>query len=245
MDCLCLDRPSNYYFFVLLKIVAPYGRHIRPGWGLTLNHRLAWLGTELVSPLTFSYFLFSGDPERWTAPVFIFAILWLIHYFNRSIVHAIRMKSKSKQMPLLILVFAIFFNSVNGFLNGYYLGHLAHYPAHWIYDARFLAGPLFFIGGMMMNMHADEILFRLRKAEESTYQIPRGGMYTYISCPNYLGEIIECLGFALMTWSLPGLSFAVWTIANLAPRALANHRWYLQAFPEYPQQRRALLPFFI
>jgi len=31
--------------------------------------------------------------------------------------------------------------------------------------------------------------------------------------------------------------------ANLAPRAVANHRWYLQKFPGYPARRRALIPF--
>jgi len=37
----------------------------------------------------------------------------------------------------------------------------------------------------------------------------------------------------------------LWTIANLAPRALANHKWYKETFPEYPSQRKALIPFFL
>ena len=39
-----------------------------------------------------------------------------------------------------------------------------------------------------------------------------------------------------------GLAFAVWTIANLAPRARSNHLWYRQTFPDYPAERKALLP---
>jgi hypothetical protein len=36
--------------------------------------------------------------------------------------------------------------------------------------------------------------------------------------------------------------FAVWTVANLAPRAQSHHTWYREHFESYPPQRRALLP---
>jgi len=82
----------------------------------------------------------------------------------------------------------------------------------------------------------------LRQPGETGYRIPQGGLYRWISCLNYFGEIIEWAGWAIATWSLPGLAFAVWTFANLAPRARAHHAWYHQHFPEYPRERRALLP---
>lgn len=66
-----------------------------------------------------------------------------------------------------------------------------------------------------------------------------------MSSPNYLGEIIEWTGFALATWSLPGLAFALWTVANLVPRAVAHHRWYRGKFPGYPVERRALIPYLL
>jgi len=48
-----------------------------------------------------------------------------------------------------------------------------------------------------------------------------------------------------MTWSLPGLSFAVWTAANLIPRALHHHSWYKKEFKDYPQKRKAIFPGFL
>jgi steroid 5-alpha-reductase/3-oxo-5-alpha-steroid 4-dehydrogenase 1 len=57
--------------------------------------------------------------------------------------------------------------------------------------------------------------------------------------------MLEWIGFALMTWCLPGLAFSVWTIANLAPRAWAHHRWYQDAFPDYPKERKALIPYIL
>mgnify|MGYP003301402655 FL=1 len=68
-------------------------------------------------------------------------------------------------------------------------------------------------------------------------------MYKYISCPNYFGEIIEWLGFAIMVWSLPAFTFVLWTIFNLVPRAVAHHKWYKNKFSDYPRNRKAIIPF--
>ena len=59
------------------------------------------------------------------------------------------------------------------------------------------------------------------------------------------GEIIEWIGFAVMTWSVAALAFAIWTAANLAPRALSHHKWYRETFPDYPTERKALIPFVV
>lgn len=143
---------------------------------------------------------------------------------------------------MAIMLSAMGFNIVNGSLLGYYFGQMAEYPAEWFTDARFLSGTTLFLVGATINVHADYTLIRLRKPGESGYRVPRGGLFEWVSCPNHLGEILQWAGFALLTWSLPGLAFAFWTFANLAPRAWAHHLWYRQHFPEYPPLRRALIP---
>ena len=42
--------------------------------------------------------------------------------------------------------------------------------------------------------------------------------------------------------AVPALSFAVWTAANLIPRAVSHHAWYRRTFPDYPSDRRAVIP---
>ena len=69
-------------------------------------------------------------------------------------------------------------------------------------------------------------------------------LYKFISCPNYLGEILEWVGFAIISWSFPAFLFVVWTMANLIPRAKAQHIWYKEKFgSEYSNNKKAIFPF--
>ena len=110
-------------------------------------------------------------------------------------------------------------------------------------DIRFVTGIFLFLAGMLININADKILIDLRKPGTLEHNIPQDGLYHWISCPNYFGEIVEWIGFAIMTWSLPGFAFALWTSANLLPRAAAHHRWYREHFDDYPRDRKAVIPF--
>ncbi len=144
-------------------------------------------------------------------------------------------------MPLSILLSAIFFNGMNGFLNGYYLGVYAPADDSW-QTLHVVLGISIFAVGFVINNITDTKLIALRK-NGMGYQIPRKWLFKYISCPNHFGEIIEWTGFALVAWSLPATSFAIWTFCNLAPRALNHHAWYHEHFKDYPRKRKAFLPF--
>jgi steroid 5-alpha reductase family enzyme len=228
-------------FPIMLKISAPYGRHTRPGWGPMLPNRWGWFWMEIPALVVFSVFFLIG-PNRQNVVTWLFFGLWVLHYANRSLVYPLRIRHSSKGMPLVIVVLAFTFNSINGFINGYYFGTIAPaYPAHWMGNWRFVLGIALFAAGLGINWGSDRILIRLRSTAHGRYAIPRGGLFRWISCPNFLGEIVEWGGFALMVWSLPALSFFIWTTANLIPRARDHHRWYRAHFPDYPPQRRALV----
>ena len=228
-------------FILLLFVVAPFGRHSRTDWGPMINNRLAWMIMEAVSLLVFNYFFWTGSGERSTAAL-IFATLWSLHYINRSFIYPFRQKDKQKKMPAIIMIFAIIFNSVNGFLNGYYLGNFSDYDQNYLMSAFFIAGFLLFAVGFYINLRSDNMLLDLRSDGSKDYKIPRGFLFESISCPNHFGEIIEWIGFAIMTLNPASLSFAVWTFANLAPRSIAHHKWYQSHFPEYPKNRKAVVP---
>ena len=139
-----------------------------------------------------------------------------------------------------------------------------------MYNPLFYLGVAFFLTGVTINLHSDAILRGLRRtttstttssastaAKQSHYKIPRGGMFEYVSAPHFLGEIMEWTGFALLNQgSLASVSLAVFTAANLIPRAVAHHEWYRERFGvssrdnddddddhRYPRTRRAIIPF--
>jgi 3-oxo-5-alpha-steroid 4-dehydrogenase 1 len=229
-------------FIYLLFVVAPFGRHTRSGWGPMINNTLGWVVMESVSVITFLYFFLSGSLEK-TTTMWIIAAFWSAHYINRSFIYPFRQKDQKKKMPLIIMLSAIFFNFMNGFLNGYYIGNFGiEYSNAWILSLPFIAGALLFFTGMFINYKADAILLSLRKPGEKGYKIPHGFLFKYISCPNHFGEIIEWTGFALLSFNIASLSFAIWTFANLAPRAIAHHKWYKKNFSDYPKNRKAVIP---
>ncbi|MEC7524744.1 MAG: DUF1295 domain-containing protein [Myxococcota bacterium] len=228
----------------LLWTTAPYGRHARDGWGPTIPARLGWIAMETPAVLLYVGIFALGDHRLETAPLAMLA-LWQLHYVHRTYVFPFRMRADGKRMPLSIPLMAIVFNCLNAYVNARWISHLGDYPDAWLGDPRFLIGGAVFLTGMAINVHADTVLMRLRKPGETGYKIPRGGLYRYISSPNYFGEILEWTGWAILTWSVAGLAFAVYTAANLAPRAFSNHRWYLEKFPDYPSGRKALIPFVI
>ena len=278
---------------VLLRVVAPYGRHARGGWGPTMPARWGWMLFESPAVVLLTAVFLMGPNAGAPGPTALVA-LWLLHYVHRDLVWPFRMTSGHKPMPLAVVATAFAFQVVNSGLVALWLGTLGDYPAGWLSDPRFLIGAALFLAGFAINVHADHVLFTLRApgrfsqrmarfasaiagkprrigrapavsaapsgrlrrpagpaptsgtrpavAVETGYKIPRGGLYRWVSCPNYLGELLEWTGFALASWCLPGLAFAVYTAANLVPRAVAHHRWYRERFPDYPAGRRALIP---
>lgn len=227
-------------FLALQWVDAPYGRRSTDGWGPTVPNKVAWVVMEAVVLVALLPGLVSGHPTGTVTWLLVAA--FCVHYLNRAFVYPLRTRTSGKRMPVLIMAASIGFNTVNGLLIGYQLGHLSHYPPDWFTDPRFVVGAVLFVGGMAVNRQSDTILIHLRRPGETGYRIPYGGAFRWVSSPNLMGELIEWCGFALMSWCLPGLAFAVWTAANVIPRAQANHRWYLEHFPDYPKDRAAIVP---
>ena len=229
-------------FVALFFVVAPYGRHIAKHWGATLRSRTGWIVMECTSPIIFAACFILG-PNRNTLPVIAFLILWETHYIHRAFFYPLHRRDGDKRMPAAVVAMGFIFNAVNSYLNARYIFNLSPvYADSWLSDPRFITGVLLFIFGFIINRQSDFTLHNLRKEGETGYLIANTGLYRWVSCPNYLGEIMIWTGWAIATWSLSGLSFALWTAANLVPRARAHHRWYRQNFSEYPPHRKTLVP---
>lgn len=56
-----------------------------------------------------------------------------------------------------------------------------------------------------MNTYHDNLLIKLRETSgsASNYKIPRGGLFEYVSCANYFGELMEWWGYFMVTMGYP------------------------------------------
>ena len=227
-------------FPILLKIRTPYGRHTTTKWGPMIQNNKGWFWMEVPALITFPTLAIAGPQEK-DLLSWILIGLWTFHYVNRVLIFPFRIRTTGKQMPLLIALSAIFFNLMNGFVNGYYIGFVNGSSGSLLGMFTLFGIAVFFIG-FTINYISDSKLISLRK-NGNGYQIPRGWLFEFISCPNHFGEIIEWIGFAIAARNLPALSFAIWTFCNLAPRSSNHHAWYHSYFGDYPKDRKRLIPY--
>lgn len=228
---------------LLFYISAPYGKFLRKGWGPVIPAKWAWLIMESPSPVLMLMFFITSEIKAFMQIIFI--SLWLLHYMHRTFIYPFSQSGREKAYPFILVFMALVFNVLNGFVNGYGVFHENSYGVSWLYSWQFISGISLFITGFVINKTADEKLRKLRKESPAEYLLPRGWLFEYVSSPHYFGEIIEWAGWAVMTFSIPGLAFFAFTFANLFPRAISSHRWYKANFPDYPKERKALIPFII
>ncbi|KAL2929418.1 Steroid 5-alpha-reductase DET2 [Bienertia sinuspersici] len=238
-----LNLISPPTFIACHFIQAPYGRHIRPSWGPTIPSWLSWFLME--SPTIFlSLLIYPFGRHVSSFRSLSLLSIFLLHYFHRTVIYPLRLRRKTAgSFPIYVSLMAFSFNLLNSYVQIRWVSHYSDYDSDKWFWERFIGGLAVFVGGMVVNVKSDLVLVGL-KAQGGGYKIPRGGLFELVSCPNYLGEIIEWLGWAIMTWSWAGFGFFLYTCANLVPRAWANHKWYLEKFKEeYPKNRKAVIPF--
>ncbi len=231
---------STFIILISFNIKAPYGRHSSNSWGRMIPNKWGWFFMELPAFLLMPVISITGPSEKNYLSI-VLILLWLLHYGNRTLIFPFKLKTNKKKMPLVIVLSAVFFNGINGILNGYYIGYLSN-GNESILTIHVILGLFIFFSGMYINKSSDKKLISLRENNEG-YQIPKGQLFNLISCPNHFGEIVEWIGFAIIGLNLPALTFAIWTFCNLAPRSNNHHKWYKENFIEYPKNRKALIPF--
>jgi len=228
----------------LLTFVLPayYGRYTTTSW-LPINAKVSWVVQESPAFFIPAYLLWNSPGVSMVNSILI--SMMCVHYFQRSFIYSLLMRSKNK-VPVSVTFFAFVFCTYNGYMQGTQLCAGPQKDNSWLTSPNFIIGVGLFLAGMFGNIQSDAILRNLRKPGESGYKIPRGGVFEYVSAANYFCETIEWTGFALACSNFSAAAFAFYTMANLLPRALSHHKWYQEKFKEdYPKERKAFLPFLL
>ena len=224
-------------FVALYFVTAGYGAFTSSKWGKAINNKLAWFLMEF--PIFIAMIiLWLASPHRFSLVPMIFLLIFEIHYFQRSLIFPWIMKGKKSKMSLAVMFMGIAFYILNAMMQGYWIFFesfkcnyhvlgLSYTDTAWLWSPQFIIGVIIFFGGFYINLRSDYIIRHLRKNDDDTnHYLPSGFMFNYVTSANYLGELLEWLGFAILTWSLSGLVFFIWTFANLVPRANSIYKRY-------------------
>lgn len=248
----CMAVMAVIVFVALFFFKAGYGYLSTSNWGPKIGNKTAWVLMEAPAFLfmlyyTLKYAVEGTDTGNSKLVLYIMAGLYLLHYFQRSFIFPLMMRGKSK-MPVVIMLMGLVFNTLNAYLIGGWLYGVAPsgmYTTAWLHSPQFIIGTLLFFTGMAINLHSDHVIRNLRKPGDTRHYIPRKGLYKYVTSANYFGEFTEWTGYAILTWSPAGLLFAVWTFANLGPRARALTEKYEKEFGEEYRKlnKKHIIPF--
>ncbi|CAN8061697.1 unnamed protein product [Agarophyton chilense] len=173
-------------------------------------------------------------------------IAWTFHYAKREFETLFIHRFSHATMPLRNL----FKNS------SYYWGfaaYVAYFVNHPLYTppsvGQMVVGMSIFYLMEFGNFGAHWTLRMLRPPGTKVRKIPRGGLFEFVSCPNYTMEIMSWLGFNIMTKTIPGILFMLAGAFQMLVWAQGKHRRYKKEFdgkgnrPLYPPNRKILIPF--
>jgi len=217
--------------------------------GIKLGSKAGWVLMELPGLIVFPVVYFLGANADQVVPLFFLA-LWMMHYSNRALITPLLMRVQPGTTASFSLG-VVFAGWLTLFLHGYFNAAFltqfgTQYTTEWFSDPRFIIGLCIYAMGFTLNIHSDSVLRNLRSKkpspDEPRYKIPYGGGFRWVSCPQYLGEILSFTGFAIMVWNLGAVFVLAITAANLIPRALYTHKWFKKTFDDYPSNRRAIFP---
>jgi 3-oxo-5-alpha-steroid 4-dehydrogenase 1 len=233
-------------FVSLFFVDAGYGKFYDKKWGPAINNKLGWVLME--APVFFAMLvLWLCSDRRDDLVRMAFLFLFELHYIQRSFVFPFRLRGNSV-MPLSIILMGVTFNVLNALMQGgwiFYLSPDDYYGPDWLTTPKFIGGFLIFLIGMYINIQSDDIIRNLRKDGDSGHYLPKEGMFRYVTSANYFGELVEWIGFAILTWSWSGAVFALWTFANLAPRASRIYDRYKVEFGNQldTKKTKRMIPF--
>jgi len=200
----------------------------------------------------------AGLALAYATPVFVYIALWIeggsprtpyhlavfgafLFHFLRRIFEVSFVNSYSRPTPLRALVLI-------AFLYGGVAASCAFFQVRTFGQPTsqpiFILGVLTFAFGEVLNGYHHWLLARLRPLGVRIYVVPRHGLFGWVACPHYLGEILSFVGYAIMSDLLPVWGNATVLTAYLSARAHSTVNWYRREMPlRIPPGWRRLVPF--
>ncbi|SZF03623.1 unnamed protein product [Blumeria hordei] len=183
-----------------------------------------------------------------SASQYLSCTMIVLHFLKREIETIFVHKFSLSTMPLR----NIFKNSAHywigsGVVLAYYVYHPASYTQLESETINYvnMVGVALYIFGEISNAHAHLTLSRLRSKGGTERGVPRGYGFEWVTCPNYLFEIIAWIGINLVTKSISTIIFIVIAWAQMHLWAKKKEKALRAEFPDtYKKKRNVIFPIF-
>jgi very-long-chain enoyl-CoA reductase len=211
-----------------------------------------YLGPLLLYPLfflqpTWIYGDVAGAGDAWAREVQLTALYaWTVHYAKRELETLFVHRFSHATMP------------VGNLLKNcsYYWGfaaYVSYFVNHPLYTPPppdlVYSGTCLFYFMEVGNFTCHWTLRQLRPPGTRVRAIPTGGLFDYVTSPNYTYEIMAWVGFNLMTRTVAGVLFMCAGATQMFIWARGKHRNYVREFDGkdgrglYPEARKIIVPF--
>ncbi|EKX73267.1 conserved hypothetical protein [Theileria equi strain WA] len=234
-DCGVKDDTSLYFKDLGVQI----------SWRLVFF--IEYLGPLIITPLLYyfpSVFYSQESKGRIFTQQLAFVML-MFHFIKREFETLFLHKFSKNTMPIMNLFKNCFhYWILCGLGIGYYLFHPLYTPIMFLNSKyeKMVLFVLFFVFQFMMFM-THLTLRRLRPAGTTERGIPMNWGFQFVSCANYLWELMVWICFALFVNTVTAYFFVVVVTFILCQWAKKRHNRYLVEFPNYSKTRMALIPF--
>mmetsp|Transcript_44876 Transcript_44876/g.43458 ORF Transcript_44876/g.43458 Transcript_44876/m.43458 type:complete len:202 (+) Transcript_44876:352-957(+) len=170
----------------------------------------------------------------------------LIHYIKRELETLFVHRFSTDTMPFS----NVFLNSFHywvifGFINMYFFLHPDYTPPKWTSDNYLWISFACFLGFEFLNLMCHITMMNLRRPGTTERGIPRGWGFDTVSCANYLYETLCWILFAVQSNAVGAYIFLAISFFQMLDWALKKHKRYVEEFPNYPKNRKSMVPFII
>lgn len=213
---------------------------------IALDSRIGWWLMELPCSVVFVYqFFIVGGPRSHMYVPRCMAAIYCCHYLYRGWVfpYMINTYAGVKNFSIVPAVFSWIVTCTHAYLNAKWFSTWGtHLDRRWVRTRCFkVAAATYYVGLILIIWH-DKILRDLRPCPGGKrYCIPEGGLFDYATCAQYTAELIAWFGFWAMSCGPNGAFIFLVSVANLVPRSVVTHNWYLSKFDSYRSLGRARL----
>ena len=197
---------------------------------------IEYLGPLLIHPAIFCLY-----PGARSSAQYVTLAMVCLHFLKREYETVFVHRFSSETMPF----FNLFKNCAHYWLiGGAFLAAITYSDRYATETHNFPRYSMFlFTLAELCNFKTHTILRDLRPAGTTERRIPRGLGFDQVSCPNYFFEILAWVAMSSVTNSWASWVFTAVGGIQMWFWSVKKHRRYKKEFPNYPKERKILIPF--